>query len=57
MKVILIRPASMLNSIEILDDEKDKNEERDEAKLKLLVCVTAPFGWMCYLFITRKVTV
>ena len=33
-------PAPMSKSVGILDDGKDKNGERDEAKLKLLVSVS-----------------
>ena len=51
-------PAPMPKLVGILDDGKDKNGERDEAKLKLLVCVASPLlCWMYYLFITRKVVV
>ena len=32
-------PAPMPKSVEILDDGEDKNGERDEVKLKSLVCV------------------
>ena len=37
--VIPLGPAPMPKSVGILDDGKNKNGERDEAKLKLLVCV------------------
>ena len=37
--VISLGPASMPKSVGILNDEEDKNKERDEAKLKLLVCM------------------
>ena len=34
-------PAPMPKSVGILDDGKDKNRERYEVKLKLLVCVAS----------------
>ena len=40
-----MRPTLISKSVGILDDEEDKNEEKDKAKLKLLVCVASPF-WL-----------
>ena len=41
----------MPKSVGILDDGKDKNEERDEAKLKLLVYVANLFCAGCVTFL------
>ena len=35
-------PTLMSKSVGILDDGKDKNGERDEVKLKPLMCVASP---------------
>ena len=40
--VISMRLAPMSKSIGILNDEEDKNGEKDEVKLKPLVCVVSP---------------
>ena len=46
-----MRPTPMSKSIEILDDGEDKNRERDEIKLKLLVCVAILFYAGCVTFL------
>ena len=38
-------PTPMPKSVGILNDGEDKNGERDEARLKLLVCVASPL-WL-----------
>ena len=46
-----MEPAPMLRSVRILDDGKNKNGERDEAKLKLLVCVASLLCAGCVTFL------
>ena len=41
----------MPKSIGILDDREDKNRERDEVKLKLLVCVASLYYAGCVTFL------
>ena len=52
-------PAPMPKSVGILDDEEDKNREKNEAKAQASGACVACFllCWMCYLFIMRKVIV
>ena len=46
--------APIPKSVEILEDEEDKNKERDEAKAKAFSVCPSPLCWMYYFFYNEK---
>ena len=47
-------PAPMPKLVWILDDGENKNGERDEPKLKLLMCVASLLCAGCVIFLERE---